>query len=215
VGPIGVAYIGETPIMKMINGTVEFGQRKYNDFFHIYFESSFNDWYYITTQNNTMMAVSSKEDFNKLLAAIPNDKRQIPLTKDKKVFFLYTIGSAGAKESFLYRSRMIAEAKWGATSSDEKDESYYMMQELEEIKKQLLQDEQTLPDNINLDAAPQMLYDIPSDGTEEPPMNRETPDGGLWSHLLAMKHLFRKKEKVKKVKVRQPQMHRKKSACLP
>lgn len=176
VGPIGVAYIGEIPIMKMINGYVEFGQRKFNDFMHIYLESSFNDWYYITVQNNTMMAVSSKEDFNKLLAAIPNDKRQIPLTKDKKVFFLYTIGSAGAKESFLYRSRMIAEAKWGATPTDEKDENYYMMQELEEIKKQLLQDEQTLPDNINLDAAPLMLFDLPSDGSEEPPMNRETPD---------------------------------------
>jgi hypothetical protein len=175
VGPIGVAYIGETPIMKMINGYVEFGQRKFNDFFHIYLESSFSDWYYISCQNNILMAVSSKEDFNKLLAAIPNEKRQIPLTKDKKVFFLYTIGSAGAKESFLYRSRMIAEAKWGATSSDVKDESYYMMQELEEIKKQLLQDEQTMPDNINFDAPPQMLFDIPSD-SEEPPMNIETPD---------------------------------------
>lgn len=178
VGPIGVAYIGETPVMKMINGYVEFGQRKFNDFFHIYLESSFFDWYYFTYQNNTLQAVSSKEDFNKLLAAIPNEKRQIPLTKDKKFFFLYTIGSAGAKESFLYRSRMIAEAKTNAGASDVKDENYYMMQELEEIKKQMLLDEETMPSNIQLDASPQMLYDVPSDGTEEPPINQQQNTDG-------------------------------------
>jgi hypothetical protein len=174
VGPIGIAYIGEVPIMKMINGTVEFGQRKFNDFFNIYIESSFSDWYFISYQNNTLQMISSKEDFNKLLAAIPVAKRQIPITKDKKFFFLYTIGTAGSKEAYLYRMKMIADAKFDM-SSDDKDEQYYMNQELYEIKKQLLRDEQTIPQD-QLIIQDQMIFGKPEDGTDEPPLDRESPD---------------------------------------
>jgi hypothetical protein len=176
VGPIGIAYIGEVPVMKMISGTIEFGQRKFNDFFNIYLESSFNDWYFISYQNNTLQMVSSKEDFNKLLAAIPASKRQIPITKDKKFFFLYTIGTAGSKESFLYRMKMIADAKFDSAPG-EKDEQYYMNQELYEIRKQLLQDLETIPQDQLLNEN-QMIFEMPkqTDSTEEPPLNRETPD---------------------------------------
>jgi len=175
VGPIGVAYIGEVPIMKMLSGTVEIGQRKFNDFFNIYLESSFSDWYFISYQNNTLQMVSSKEDFNKLLAAVPASKRQIPITKDKKFFFLYTIGTAGSKEAFLYRMKMIADAKFDASSGD-KDEQYYMNQELYEIRKQLLQDLESVPQD-QLITEPAMMFDMPA-GEEgaEPPLDRESPD---------------------------------------
>ncbi len=173
VGPIGVAYIGETPIMKMLTGYVEFGQRKFNDFFHIYIESTFDDWFYISCQNNTMQMISSKEDFNKLLAAVPAAKRQIPLTKDKKYFFLYTIGSPAAKESFLYRARMIAEGR--KTTGDEGEE-FFLNQELDALKKQLLQDEEFVPKDVEYDALPSLLFGPMDDDDREPPMDRETPD---------------------------------------
>lgn len=175
VGPIGVAYIGETPIMKMLKGTIEIGQRRHNDFFNIYIESSFGDWYYLSYQNNTLQLISSKEDFNKLLAAIPVAKRQIPITKDKKFFFLYTIGNVGSKEAFLYRMKMIADAKFGAELSGETDEQYYLNQELYEIKKQLLRDEETIPKEQLL-LQDMMIFSKPDDEKAEPPLNREVPD---------------------------------------
>lgn len=135
IGPISLSYVGETGIHKQINGYLEFGIRQNNDFFNLYLESTFDDWYYISYRSNTLQMASSKEDFAKLMATIDPDKRKIKLTDEE--FFFYTIGTYGNMQAFLQRMKMIESGE--RVEFDLETEEDELEDELEKLRQELLE----------------------------------------------------------------------------
>ncbi len=134
-GPIGISFIGPQGIHKKVKGHVEMGYRKDNDFFNIYFESTTEDWYYISFTNKTLQLLSSNKDFNMLLASIVPSNRKEELANEE--FFFYTATTYKKMQDFLYRMQMIA--KGIRVEEKELSEEEIFEQELEKIKKELLQ----------------------------------------------------------------------------
>lgn len=177
-GPITLSYIGEAGVHKKLTGYLEFGMRQNNDFFNFYIESTFDDWYYITYSNKTLQVVSSKEDFNKLLASIPAEKRQVKQPDGS--FYFYTIGTYGAMQAFIDRMNKIASGIRVDLDLFPSDEEM-MEDELDELRRQLLEEEELLntPDSPEGDGtgdgdAPTYVDPRPKDNTPPPPSD-ETP----------------------------------------
>lgn len=180
-GPITVSYIGEAGVHKKLTGYLEFGMRQNNDFFNFYIESTFDDWYYITYNNKTLQIASSKEDFNKLLAAIPAEKRQIKQKNGD--FYFYTISNYGAMQSFLDRMNKIASGIRVDLDLFPSDEDL-MEDELNELRQQLLDEEmmnqldKEEEDLLNQEEDGPVIVDPrPKDNTPPPP-GMEQPKGG-------------------------------------
>jgi hypothetical protein len=177
IGPVTFSYINEAGIHKQLQGFVEFGMRKDNDFFNIYIESTFDDWYFISYNNHTMQIGSSKEDFNKLLAAIPADKRKIKLSDDQ--FFFYTIGTFQNMQSFLQRMNLIASGV--KVEFDMPTEDDQLEDELNQLKKELMEEENkdnpdgAIEETPGDEPAPSNTGDVaPDSGPKEPkPMLKE------------------------------------------
>lgn len=145
LGPVSVSFIGETGIHKQLVGYVEFGLRKGNDFFNIYFESKTDGWYYLSYYNKTLQMISSKEDFNKMLAAIPADKRKIKMGANG--FFFYTIGTFQNQQGFLQQMHQIESGiKVDMEMPSEDDQ---MQDQLDSLKLELLKEanQDSLQDN--------------------------------------------------------------------
>ena len=171
-GPITVSYIGEAGVHKKLTGWLEFGMRQNNDFFNFYIESTFDDWYYLSYSNKTLQIGSSKEDFNKLMAAVPVEKRQIKMPNNE--FYFYTISSFGAMQAFVDRINKIAsgiEVDLDLFPSDEE----MLEDELNQLRQQLLDEELMNQDN-ELDGegdgeedGPTYVDPRPKDNTPPPP----------------------------------------------
>lgn len=138
-GTLKVAYVGDLAINKELKGYVELGMRQNNDFFNIYLESTFDDWYHFAYKSKTLQIGTSSEDFNKLLGAIPPDKRKAKLEGDE--FFFYTLGTYGNMQSFVYRMRMIEEGTFN-DSLFVLPEPPSIEDEMQKLKEELLKEEQ-------------------------------------------------------------------------
>jgi hypothetical protein len=175
-GPITVSFIGEAGVHKELTGYLEFGMRQNNDFFNFYIESTFDDWYYITYANKTLQIASSKEDFNKLMAAIPVEKRQVKQPNDE--FYFYTISNFGAMQSFLDRMNKIASGVRVDLDLFPSDEEM-LEDELNELRLQLLEEEmllreeQELLDEEEEFDGPSYVDPRPKDNTPPPPTEDE------------------------------------------
>ncbi len=184
-GPITVSYIGEAGVHKQLTGYIEFGMRQNNDFFNIYFESTFDDWYFLTYNNKTLQIASSKEDFNKLLAVIPAEKRQVKQPNNS--FYFYTISNFGAMQAFIDRMNKIASGVRVDLDLFPSDEEM-LEDELDELRRQLLEEElMNVPDDEEPiyeeeGDAPNYVDPRPKDNTPPPadleePSDEEEPKG--------------------------------------
>ncbi|GIV34304.1 MAG: hypothetical protein KatS3mg031_1839 [Chitinophagales bacterium] len=133
-GPIGLSYIGPSGIHKYVNGYVELGYRKNNDFFNIYFELDADNWYFISFNNKILQILSSNKDFNMLLASIVPQNRKEELAKEE--FYLYTATTYKKMQDFLYRMKLIAQGIKVEQEPLTEEEDFQL--ELEQIKKELL-----------------------------------------------------------------------------
>lgn len=138
-GTVDIAFVGDQGVHKQLSGYVELGLRQNKDFFNIYIESTFDDWYHLSYKNKTLQIGTSSEDFNKLLGAIPPEKRKVKLEGDE--FFFYTLGTYGNMQSFVYRMRMIEEGTF-SDSLFTMPEPPTVEEEMEQIKQQLLEEEE-------------------------------------------------------------------------
>ncbi len=179
-GPITVSYIGETGVHKKLTGYLEFGMRQNNDFFNFYIESTFDDWYYISYSNKTLQVASSKEDFTKLMGAIPVEKRQVKQPNND--FYFYTIGNVGAMQAFLDRMNKIASGIRVDLDLFPSDEEM-LEDELNELRRQLLDEEMQnqIDREYEDDDAPTYVDPRPKDKTPPPPSDdapvQEQPKG--------------------------------------
>lgn len=150
-GPLEVAYVGDLAINKELKGYVELGLRQNNDFFNIYLESTFEDWYHFAYKSNTLQVGTSSEEFNKLLGAIPPEKRKEKMEGDE--FFFYTLGTYGNMQSFVYRMRMIEDGTFN-DSLFVLPEPPSIEDEMEQLKQELLEEEEAgnivIPESMDM-----------------------------------------------------------------
>lgn len=178
-GPIGTSYIGTKGIHKKLNGFVELGYRKGNDFFNIYFEGANDSWYFISFNNNTLQLLSSNKDFNMLLSSIVPQNRNAELASEE--FYFYTASTYKKMQDFLYRMRQIE--KGIRVEAVEQTEEEIFEEELEQIKKELLS---LPPVDTTQPVVPVMEEGASQKGKkkkeeisfiqEEPTMEQEQPD---------------------------------------
>ncbi|TVR80889.1 MAG: hypothetical protein EA412_04215 [Chitinophagaceae bacterium] len=102
-GPIGIGFVGDKGVHKMVDGFIEFGFRRVGDFFNMYFELGPDDWYFITYNNYTLQIISSRDDFNKLLASIRPDRRERKISDE--ITYFYTTSTFNTMQSFVYRMK--------------------------------------------------------------------------------------------------------------
>lgn len=105
-GRIGVAYIGESAINKMMVGYVEFGTRKGSNYFNMYLQPGLaTNWYFFEYKNSVMNISSSNADFVMAVSNIKDDRRRI---KDgDKVFFYQGTESERGKDRFIERMKEV------------------------------------------------------------------------------------------------------------
>lgn len=135
VGPVGVSFIGANGIHKKVNGYVEMGYRKGNDFFNIYLEGmGDSSWYFLSFNRKTLQLLGGNKNFNMLLASIVPQNRNEQLAHEE--FTLYTASTYKKMQDFLFRMRQIE--KGIRVEMVEQTEEEIFEEELEDIKKELL-----------------------------------------------------------------------------
>ena len=91
VGQIGVAYIGDQYINRMVDGYIEIGIRRSGDYFDLYFETKPQEgggrqWYYFTYTKGQMRVISADPTFNQ---GISDAKEKDRTLEDKKTGLIY------------------------------------------------------------------------------------------------------------------------------
>ena len=109
VGPIGIAYIGNAAVSRLIEGAyLEIGYKKTGDFMNFYLPADDDNWYYFFYQNNNMQVASGNKEFITKLGDIDPDKRRTK-TDDGKIF-QYNVGSENRKNTFVTRMELLETA---------------------------------------------------------------------------------------------------------
>jgi hypothetical protein len=99
-GPVGVGMIKGVPVNKYVDGYVEIVRRRSGDVISIYLELDRRHWYYFTFSGNLMQAISSKNEFNAILAEVESDKRKAK-RQDNETAYRYIISTVQNKNRFL------------------------------------------------------------------------------------------------------------------
>jgi hypothetical protein len=99
-GKIGVGLIKGGTVNKYVDGTVEIVRRRSGDVINIYLELDRRHWYYFTFSGNLMQAISSKNEFNAIIAEVDSDKRQNKKNNDETAY-RYIISTVQNKNRFL------------------------------------------------------------------------------------------------------------------
>ncbi|HWY38329.1 MAG TPA: hypothetical protein VNY73_07200 [Bacteroidia bacterium] len=103
VGSIGVANFLKQEIYRNVPGLIQIKKQKNGDAMDVYFELDANTWYYFNYFRGVMSAVSSNQEFNKILAELKSkDKKQD--VKDGPSY-QFTSCSPTKKDQFLKKTR--------------------------------------------------------------------------------------------------------------
>jgi len=112
VGPIGVSFMGERYVNRMIDGYIEFGLRRSGDYFDIYFELEPDEggkrpWYYFTYKKGTMMILSSEPEFNQQIADM-KEKNRLKADKKRGLAYQYILAPMTKRNNFVARMKTAA-----------------------------------------------------------------------------------------------------------
>lgn len=109
-GPIGIAYIGNIAINRVLQGAMlEIGYKKGGDYMNLYIPGDENKYFFFYYQNNNMQILSGDRNFNVALDAIDPEKRRTK-SEDGKVY-QYNKGSENKKNSFISRMQYYESGK--------------------------------------------------------------------------------------------------------
>lgn len=100
MGPIGIGNMEKTQINKYVKGYVEITKKRSGDILDIYLEVSDNEWYYFNYSRNLMQAISSSEEFNKIITDLKPDKRTHKGEKGEETY-RFNISTAKKKKDFV------------------------------------------------------------------------------------------------------------------
>ena len=106
-GKIGLKYIGDQYVGKMIEGAVEFGIRQNGDFFTIYLETEPSEkgvpmWYYFTYKKGNMESISSEREYNVVLRKLMDRKSAVKEDKKRGFVYQYSIAPMAKRLDFMY-----------------------------------------------------------------------------------------------------------------
>jgi hypothetical protein len=114
VGKIGLWNINKNQINKFVDGKIQLVRRPGGDVLNIYLELDGSKWYYFTYVNGVMLAISSNEDFNKLIKEEKDDNRKKPCDTEKgQKSYRYNIGNPDDRKFFLRKIKKAEEAENG------------------------------------------------------------------------------------------------------
>jgi len=99
-GPIGVAMILGQPVNKYFDGYIEVIRRRSGDVINIYLEADRRNWYYFRYSNKLMEAISSYDDFNKILSEVKTEKRKDAEDKLEEGY-RFQLSTSQRKNTFL------------------------------------------------------------------------------------------------------------------
>ncbi|MEY2830089.1 MAG: hypothetical protein RIQ33_1947 [Bacteroidota bacterium] len=104
--PVGILNINETFFGKKIYAYMEFGGKRGDDFFNIYFEASEADWNCYMYRGHVLKMISSNDAFNEAINKIEPVKRKVtPDVAKPTEFYTYQIGSDVLTKQFKERLR--------------------------------------------------------------------------------------------------------------
>lgn len=101
-GFIGVQSIGKNVINKMVKGKVEIVKKRGGDILNFYIEVDSQNWYFFSYTRNIMSAISSNDNFNKIIRELDGNKRELKVESGKAPY-QYTIGVEKRKRDFVDR----------------------------------------------------------------------------------------------------------------
>jgi hypothetical protein len=102
-GDIGVASFLKQEIYRTVPGLIQIKKQKNGDAIDIYFELDGNTWYYFNYFRGVMSAVSSNQEFNKILAELKSKDKKLE-TKDGPSY-QFTSCSPTKKDQFVKKTR--------------------------------------------------------------------------------------------------------------
>ncbi|HXB38893.1 MAG TPA: hypothetical protein VNZ49_00030 [Bacteroidia bacterium] len=113
VGDIGVANILKNEIYRYTPGLIQIKKQKNGDIIDIYFELDPNTWYYFSYFRGVMSAVSSNQEFNKIISELKSKDRKLEVKDGPS--YQFTPCSPTKKDQFVKKLR----AAMGAKSDEE------------------------------------------------------------------------------------------------
>lgn len=99
-GSIGISTIRKTQVNKKVDGKIALWKKRSGDILDIYLEVDKNNWYYFRYTKGLLSAVSSDENFNKIIQELKSDKRQQKGEKGQTPY-QFSIGSEQQKNLFI------------------------------------------------------------------------------------------------------------------
>lgn len=100
LGNIGISNIYKKQLNKMVNGKIQITKKRSGDILDIYIELEGGIWYYFNYTRGVMQAVSSNEEFNKVITELKNDKRKLKTEKGQQPY-QFMISNVRKKSDFL------------------------------------------------------------------------------------------------------------------
>jgi hypothetical protein len=102
MGPIGIGNMEKTQINKFVKGYIEITKKRSGDILDMYLEISDSEWYYFNYSRNLMQAVSSNEEFNKIITELKPEKRTHKGEKGEDTY-RFNISTSKKKKDFIRR----------------------------------------------------------------------------------------------------------------
>ncbi len=102
VAPVGISIIDGKQVNIMSDARIELSKRRGGDMLDIHLEPTRNIWYYYGYTRGVMQVLSSNRDFNFIVSNLKTRQRQMK-TKRNEIPFIYVIGTAQKRASFLRR----------------------------------------------------------------------------------------------------------------
>ncbi|HEY4799224.1 MAG TPA: hypothetical protein VII99_09140, partial [Bacteroidia bacterium] len=98
-GGIGIGSVRRTQVNKMVEGKIALWKKRTGDILDIYLEADKNNWYYFRYTKGLLTAVSSDQNFNKIIQDLKNDKKSLK-TERGQTPYEFSIGSENQKNLF-------------------------------------------------------------------------------------------------------------------
>ncbi|HET6243675.1 MAG: hypothetical protein H0V01_05245 [Bacteroidetes bacterium] len=110
IGQIGIGNIYKTQINRVFDGNIEIVKKRGGDIMNLYLDLGAGEWYFFSYQRNVMQALSSNEEFNKIIKEVKSDKRKYKNVKGEAPF-QYIISTVSKKNQFLRKLENSEEQK--------------------------------------------------------------------------------------------------------
>ncbi|MDQ3190120.1 MAG: hypothetical protein M3Q58_00845 [Bacteroidota bacterium] len=110
IGKIGIGNIYKNQINRVFDGNIEITKKRGGDIMNMYLDLGAGEWYFFSYQRNVMQALSSNDEFNKIIKEVKSDKRKYKNQKGEAPF-QYIISTVSKKNQFLRKLENSEEEK--------------------------------------------------------------------------------------------------------